>query len=125
TFPSTTLFRSDPPAAPLPALLETLGADDGDVRWAAAGILVRLRDRAALVGSLRALLASRNATQRKMALYCLRDLETRAPEVEQAVLHALGDADRDVRLAAIATLARLAPDRGGAAGRPLHGPGAG
>ena len=95
-------------------------ADDGDLRWAAAGIVVRLRDRAALVGSLCALLASRNATQRKMALYCLRDLETRAPEVQQAVLQALGDADRDVRLAAIATLARLALDRGGAAERLVH-----
>ena len=113
-------LAGDPPAATLPVLLETLGADDGDLRWAAAGIVVRLRDRAALVGSLRALLASRNATQRKMALYCLRDLETRAPEVEQAVLQALGDADRDVRLAAIATLARLALDRGGAAERLVH-----
>src|SRR5207248_7862305 len=83
-------------------------------------IVVRLRDQAALVGSLRALVAGGNAAQRKMALYCLRDLEARTPAVEQAVLHALGDADRDVRLAAIATLARLARDRGGAAERLVH-----
>ena len=114
-------LAGDPPPATLPVLLETLGADDGDLRWAAAGIVVRLQhERAALVESLRALVASGNAAQRKMALYCLRDLEARTPAVEQAVLHALGDADRDVRLAAIATLARLALDRGGAAERLVH-----
>jgi len=110
----------NPPAATLPVLLETLGADDGDLRWAAASIVLRLSDRAALIESLRALVTGGIAVQRKMALYCLRDLETRAPEVEQAVLDALGDADRDVRLAAIATLARLALDRGGAGERLVH-----
>ena len=114
-------LAGDPPAASLPVLLETLGADDGDLRWAAAGIVVRLQhERAALVESLRALVASGNAAQRKMALYCLRDLEARTPAVEQAVLHALGDADRDVRLAAVATLARLARDRGAAAAKLVH-----
>src|SRR5439155_13215653 len=113
-------LAGDPPAATLPVLLETLGADDGDLRWAAAGIVVRLGDQAALVGSLCALVTSGNAAQRKMALYCLRDLDARTSEVEQALLHALGDADRDVRLAAVATLARLARDRGGAAERLVH-----
>src|SRR6266403_381770 len=114
-------LAGDPPAASLPVLLETLGADDGDLRWAAAGIVVRLQhERAALVESLRTLVASGNAAQRKMALYCLRDLEACTPAVEQAVLHALGDADRDVRLAAVATLARLARDRGAAAAKLVH-----
>ena len=113
-------LAGNPPAATLPVLLETLGADDGDLRWAAASIVMRLPDRAALVGSLLALVTSGNAAQRKMALYCLRDLEARTPEVEQAVLRALGDADRDVRLAAIATLARLACGRGAAAERLVH-----
>ena len=113
-------LAGDPPPATLPVLLETLGADDGDLRWAAAGIVVRLHERTALVESLRALVASGNAAQRKMALYCLRDLEARTPAVEQAVLHALGDADRDVRLAAVATLARLARDRGAAAAKLVH-----
>jgi len=105
----------NPPAATLPVLLETLGDDDGDLRWAAAAIVVRLGDRAAVDESLRALLTTGNAVQRKMVLYCLRDLGARTPEVEQAVLHALGDQERDVRLAAVAALARLALDRGGAA----------
>ena len=113
-------LAGDPPAATLPVLLETLGADDGDLRWAAADIVVRLRDRATLVESLRALAGSGNAAQRKMALYCLRDLDARTPEVEQAVLRALGDDDHDVRLAAVATLARLASDRAAAAERLVH-----
>jgi len=113
-------LAGDPPAATLPVLLETLGVDDGDLRWAAAGIVVRLRDRAAPVEGLRALLTGGNAAQRKMALYCLRDLGTRTPEVEQEVLQALGDEDRDVRLAAIATLARLARYRGAAAANLVH-----
>jgi HEAT repeat protein len=109
----------DPPPRTLPALLDTLGADDGDMRWAAAAILGRLPDRAALVGGLRDLLRGGNAAQRKMALYCLRDLDARSPEVEEAVLWALGDEEFDVRLAAIATLARLSLDRGAAAERLL------
>jgi HEAT repeat protein len=114
------LLADDPPAATLAVLLDTLGADDGDLRWAAADIVVRLRDRVMLVESLRALAGSGNAAQRKMALYCLRDLDARTPEVEQAVLCALGDDDRDVRLAAVAALARLAGDRGAAAERLVH-----
>jgi len=106
-----------PPGRTLPVLLETLGADDGDMRWAAAAILVRMEDRHALVQGLGDLLRSGNGAQRKMALYCLRDLDVRSPEVEQAVLWALGDEAWDVRLAAVSTLARLSIDRGAAAER--------
>jgi len=108
-------LAGDPPAATLPVLLETLGADDGDLRWAAAGIVVRLHERTALVESLRALVASGNAAQRKMALYCLRDLGVRSPDAEAAAIRALADPDEGVRLAAMAALARLALDRGAAA----------
>jgi HEAT repeat protein len=107
----------EPPAATLPVLLDTLGADDGDLRWAAAGVVVRVVDRAAVVDGLGRLLGGSNAPQRKMALYCLRDLGVRTPETERAITGALGDADRDVQLAAMATLARLALDRGAAAAR--------
>src|SRR5207245_10762758 len=62
-------LAGDPPAATLPVLLETLGADDGDLRWAAASIVLRLSDRAALIESLRALVTGGIAVQRKMALY--------------------------------------------------------
>jgi HEAT repeat protein len=109
----------EPPPRTLPVILDTLGADDGDMRWAAAAILLRLKDRGALVRGLRDLLRAGNAAQRKMALYCLRDLDARSPEVEEAVLWALGDEEFDVRLAAIATLARLSLDRAAAAERLL------
>ena len=43
-----------------------------------------------------------------MALYCLRDLEAVGEEVERVALAALNDPDGGVRLAAMATLTRLA-----------------
>jgi len=107
----------DPPPRTLPVLLEALGVDDGDVRWAAAGIVVRLTDREASGRALLDRLRAGNGKQRKMALYCLRDLGARAVDVEAAVLRALGDTDWDVRLAAISTLPRLAVDRSASAER--------
>jgi len=109
----------DPPLETLPVVLETLGGDDGDLRWAAAEILRRMPERARVIEALEDLLRTGNGAQRKMALYCLRDLGARAPEIEQAALWALGDELRDVRLAAIAWLARLATDRAAAAERLL------
>ena len=104
-----------PPARILPVVLDTLGADDGDMRWAAAAIVRRMRDRAGVIDGIRQLLRDGNGAQRKMALYCLRDLDARSPDVEQAVVAALGDVEWSVRLAAVATLARLATDRARAA----------
>jgi hypothetical protein len=99
----------DPPLETLPVVLETLGGDDGDLRWAAAEILRRVPERARVVEALEGLLRTGNGAQRKMSLYCLRDLGARAPEIEQSALWALGDELRDVRLAAIAWLARPRP----------------
>jgi HEAT repeat protein len=97
-----------PPAAALPALLAALAIDDGDVRWAAAEILGRTEPRTATIAGLLPLVSTGNAPQRKMALYCLRDLEAASEEVERAALAALNDPDGGVRLAAMATLTRLA-----------------
>ena len=108
------------PARAVPVVLQTLGAADGDLRWAAAAIVARLRGRAGLVEALAELVRGDNAAQRKMALYCLRDLDARSPGVEEMVVHALGDVDRDVQLAAITTLARLSIDRAGGAARLLR-----
>jgi HEAT repeat protein len=109
-------FSRLPPAA-LPILLESLGSADGDLRWATAELLLRLPEQAVLVERLRELVAAGNPAQRKMALYCLRDLGARRPDVERAVLAALADGDRDVRLAAVTTLVRLASARDIAADR--------
>jgi HEAT repeat protein len=97
-----------PPPAALPALLAALSLDDGDVRWAAAELIGRTEPRAIAVEGLLPLVTGGNAPQRKMALYCLRDLATASEEVQHATLGALQDPDPGVRLAAMATLARLA-----------------
>src|SRR5262249_38460084 len=104
----------------LPVLLETIGVDDGDLRWAAATIVVGLAERGQVLEKLRGLLPSGNAAQRKMALYCLRDLGVRAAEVDSAVVRCLADEDPDVQLAAVATLARPATDRAAAAAHLLR-----
>ena len=96
--------------------LLTTALDDGDVRWAAAELIGRTEPRATAVAGLLPLVRSGNAPQRKMALYCLRDLEAAGEDVERAALAALDDADGGVRLAAMATLTRLAKsDRSAAA----------
>lgn len=100
-----------PPPDVLPVLLESLGSDDGDVRWAAAGALVQMSNRNDLSVALHTLLGTGNAAQRKMAAYCLRDLDTRSPAAEQALFAALDDADAGVRLAAMSSLIRLCANR--------------
>jgi HEAT repeat protein len=114
------LARLAPPSlVALPALLDALALDDGDVRWAAAELICRTEPRAAVVAGLVPLVRGGNPPQRKMALYCLRDLAAGA-ESEQAALDALDDADGGVRLAAMSTLARLAQDRAAAAEKLLR-----
>lgn len=105
----------DAPPVTLPTLLQALGSDDGDVRWAAGNILARLRGDTVLVDALQQLLGTGNSAQRKMAAYCLRDLDARSPAVERALFAALHDPDTNVRLAIIAAIGRLAIDRATAA----------
>jgi HEAT repeat protein len=104
-----------PPPAALAALLSALALDDGDVRWAAADLITRTEPRTEAVAGLLPLVATGNAPQRKMALYCLRDLGTASEEVKRAALAALDDPDGGVRLAAMATLTRLAKSNPSAA----------
>lgn len=96
-----------PPAACLPVLLETLADPDGDLRWAAAGIVLRMREDPAVEPALVRLLGGAGAAGRKMALYCLRDLPAASAAAHAAAIGALGDPDVGVRLAAVATVATL------------------
>jgi len=112
------------PALSLPVLLECLGVDDGDVRWAAANILVHLEYRLEVVAGLHHLLTTGNPAQRKMAAYCLRDLPASSPAIKQALsaalqalFTALDDAEPNVRLAAMSSLARLCTERATLAAR--------
>lgn len=90
-----------------PALCEALGDSDGDVRWAAAELVVRLghQDSARLREDLLELLGGGNPAARKMALYCIRDLKLSGDDVLAAASASTRDADAHVRLAALALLA--------------------
>jgi len=103
------------PSEALGVLLESLGFDDGDIRWAAAELLLKMPERGGHAARLVELLASHNPRQRKMAAYCLRTLGVRSSEIDAALCHALTDARSEVRLAALAALSRLALDPTGAA----------
>lgn len=92
-----------------PALLEALGSDDGDLRWATARLVIHLElddlDRRFMDAA-----ASGSSEQRKMALYCLRERALRRPEVEQCALRALSAAEPGVRLAALSALTAVFVD---------------
>jgi HEAT repeat protein len=99
------------------ALCEALGSADGDLRWAAAELMVRLGQAYPKETGERllALVSSANPAARKMALYCLRDLGVRGSRVLQAVAGALCDLDAHVRLAALAVLSGSFADHHAAA----------
>jgi HEAT repeat protein len=91
------------------ALCEAMADDDGDIRWAATNLMVRLgHENLAEIGARLLKLAvgdDRNA--RKMALYCIRDLEIAGPELLAVVEVAVQDPDVHVRLAALSVLSRI------------------
>jgi HEAT repeat protein len=103
------------PPACFPILLEALGSDDGDVRWAAATIIRSLPVQPDIVSELRALARAASPLQRKMALYCLRDLSAQASGLDDELLAALRDDTPAVRLAALSAVTALARDRRAAA----------
>ncbi len=87
-------------------LCEALGDSDGDVRWAAADLLLRCAEMHGerIHADLIALARSDNAAARKMALYCIRDLRAGRDEALEAARAAVADRDTHVRLAALALL---------------------
>lgn len=91
----------------LPALIEALGSEAGDVRWAAARLLVNTGRVYGEVLPLALGLARTdpNPAVRCMALYCLRELAPDEPKCAQAVVEATRDSDCDVRRAALTSLA--------------------
>jgi HEAT repeat protein len=99
------------------ALLEVLGTDDGDVRWAAAELIARLHRahpreiRARLVR----LASAGPPLARRMALYCLRDLGCSGDEIFELISVASRADDPHLRLAALSALGRLGGAGDGAA----------
>jgi HEAT repeat protein len=105
-----TSVRLQPPTPSLlPALLEALGSTDGDVRWAAAKILVDLgRLHGEVLGVLVGLLrAGDDAVVRRMAAFCLRELAPDRPEAAGVLVLATQDPDLHVRRAGLSALAGL------------------
>ena len=94
----------DPPASVLPALLDALDTDDPDVRWAVALLLIRLgKESNGVVDLLFELLKSGGLHQRRMAVYCLRDIGLRGASLHKLLLP-LEDPDPLVRVAVLTAL---------------------
>lgn len=96
---------SSPSPSCLHVLRETLGSRDPDIRWAVSLLLVRLgKNNREIVSLLLDLLKSGTPTQRRMALYCLRDLDFRDEVSLRAIVESLRDPDPLVRVAAVTSL---------------------
>jgi HEAT repeat protein len=91
------------------ALCEAMADEDGDIRWAATNLMVQLgRENLVEIGArLLNLAADSDRNARKMALYCIRDLELAGPELLAVVERTVHDADVHVRLAALSLLSRI------------------
>lgn len=105
-----TLARIAPPGPRLlPALVEALASPDGDVRWAAARLLV---EAGRVHGEVFPLLtglarAGESPLVRRMATFALRELAPERAESADALLAAARDADVHVRRAALTAMAAL------------------
>jgi HEAT repeat protein len=105
-----TLARLEPPSPKLlPALVEALASGDGDVRWAAARLLVEMgRLHGEVLGVLVGLArAGEGAGVRRMAIFALGRLAPDRPEAARVLLDATRDTDLHVRRAAFTALAAL------------------
>ena len=107
------LFHTGPSLRVLPALLDALELEDGDLRWSATHMLTVLgRTQPEVLPVL--IDEARNgrvAPRRRMALYALRELGPEHDAVQAAFLTALDDPDGDVRRAALSSLPKLVEPR--------------
>ncbi|HYA35907.1 MAG TPA: HEAT repeat domain-containing protein [Candidatus Binataceae bacterium] len=92
----------------IPALIEAIGNRDGDIRWAAAELIIRVggEQPAPMRDALVAIRDDAGIDARKMALYCLRDLGASGPEVMARATQAARASHPALRLAALAILSR-------------------
>jgi HEAT repeat protein len=91
------------------ALCEALSDEDGDVRWAATNLMVQLgrENLPAISARLLELAADGDHNARKMALYCIRDLEITGGALLAVIERTVHASDVHVRLAALSVLSRL------------------
>ena len=90
-----------PTHAAIAALLDALDHREPDVRWAISLLLARIaKETPDLIKLLIQLCATGSDNQKRMALYCLRDLTLCDTASLTALLAALGDPEATVRVAA-------------------------
>ena len=100
----------EPSAEVLEVLVETLGSPDSDIRWAVLLLLVRSgKTDARIVNLLLDLLETGDATQRRMAIYCIRDLRLQDEIAIPVFLKRLNDSEPMVRVDS-ATSLKLRPN---------------
>ena len=91
----------NPSAASILGLLEALDHREPDIRWAISLLLARIgKDNVDLVAALIRLCASGTDNQKRMALYCLRDLALSDAATAAAMIGAIRDPEPTVRVAA-------------------------
>jgi HEAT repeat protein len=93
----------------MPNLIEALSSNDGDVRWAAAELVVRLgkEHREVVSNRLIALARGVDTNGRKMALYCLRDVGGPREELLAITEACCADHHSIVKMAALSLLTRI------------------
>lgn len=96
---------SFPSSQCLEVLIEGLGSEDQDIRWATLLLTARLgKSDERIVSLLLGLLKTGSSIQRRMAVYCLRDMDLKDAESLQALMESLRDPDPLVRVAAVTSL---------------------
>jgi len=97
--------QSQPSGVVIRTLLNALDHREPDIRWANGLLLVRMaRREPAVVTLLIELCETGSANQKRMALYCLRDLALTDAESRAAMMKALEDQEPSVRVAAVTSL---------------------
>lgn len=97
--------QAPPSGAVIRTLLTALDHREPDIRWAIGLLLVRIAKKEdGVVPLLMELCEIGSANQKRMALYCLRDLSLRDHQSRIAILQAVEDQDPTVRVAAVTSL---------------------
>jgi Uma2 family endonuclease len=97
--------QAQPSGVVIRTLLDALDHREPDIRWANGLLLVRIaQQEGAVVPLLVELCVTGSANQKRMALYCLRDLALHDAESRRAMLMALDDEEPTVRVAAATSL---------------------
>lgn len=94
-----------PSAGVVQALLDGLDHREPDIRWAIGLLLVRMaKAESHLVKPLMKVCAAGTANQKRMAIYCIRDLNLADAGSLESLLQSLRDDDATVRVAAATSL---------------------